>query len=126
MKKSPKRRHSTIERQIKSLRTRVGSLERALERAKPDPSSVRELPARRNDSEAEARRKALAEYYKQREIQVYLRNPEFLRIAIESEDERNAFLKSRGLAPEPSSIPEQFRRGLKRYRPKATGTNTSE
>lgn len=106
MKNSPKRHDSSIERQIKSLRTRVSALERVLRREKPD-------------SESEARRKALAEYYKQREIQLYLRNPGFLKAAIESETERNAFLKSRGLKPEPSSIPEQFRRGLKAYRPKA-------
>ena len=122
MKKSPQPRQSTIERQIKSLGIRIGLLERALKRAKRDAGSAGELLARQDDSEAEARRKALAEYYKQREIQLYLRNPEFLKAAIESENARNAFLKSRGLKPEPSSIPEQFRRGLKRYQPKAPRT----
>jgi hypothetical protein len=118
MKKTPNRRQSTIERQIKSLRTRVDSLERAVKRGKPAPGSVSELPASRDVSEADTRRKALAEYYKERETQLYLRNPSFLRVAIESENDRNAFLKSRGLAPEPSDIPEQFRRGLKGYSPK--------
>ena len=111
MKSSPKRGGSSIERQIKALRTRVGALERVLRHEKPD-------------SESEARRKALAESYKQEEIQLYLRNPGFLKAAIESETGRNAFLKSRGLKPEPSSIPEQFRRGLKAYRPKAAGTSS--
>jgi hypothetical protein len=109
MKRSPKRRAASIERQIKALRTRVGALEAVLRRAKPD-------------SESEARRKALAEYYKQEEIQLYLRNPGFLKAAIESETERNAFLKSRGFKPEPSRIPEQFRRGLRAYQPKAPRT----
>jgi hypothetical protein len=123
MKKSPKRRHFTIERQIKGLRTRVGALERALRNARQARHSVPALTHQPDDSVAEAKRKALAEYYKQREVQIYLRNPSYLQAAIESENDRNAFLKSRGFKPEPSRIPEQFRRGLKKYRPtvKSTG-----
>jgi ribosomal protein S15P/S13E len=119
MKKSPKRRQSSVERQIKGLLMRVGFLEHALRKAKQDPPSLRASARKRDESEGEERRKALAEYYKQKEIERYLRDPGWLRIAIESENERNSFLKSRGLKPDPSSLPEQFRRGLKKYRPKA-------
>ena len=38
-----------------------------------------------------------------------------------NEQEKAEFLKSRGLKPEPSQIPEQFHRGLKGYRSKGEG-----
>ena len=114
MKKLPKRRESPIERQIKRLRTRVAFLERALKRAKQVPRSLSTLARKRDESEHEARRKAHAEFFKQREIERYLNNPEWLRIAIESENEMNEFLKARGLEPDPSSIPEDVRRVMKK------------
>jgi hypothetical protein len=120
MKRAPKRRESRVERQIKTLQKRVGLLERALEKAKDQPASLSAIAKSRDDSEREAKRKALSEYYKQREIERYLRNPGWLRAVVELENDRNAFLTSRGFAPEPSDIPEQFRRGLKKYGPKGT------
>jgi hypothetical protein len=122
MKNSPKGRKPDIERQIEALRTRVGILERALKKARRAPSSLRVLAKQRDDSEDEARRNALADYFKQRKIESYLRNPRWLQIEIESENSLNEFLKSRGLKPEPSNIPEQFRRGLKAYQSKAKGS----
>ena len=122
MKNPSKRRESRIERQIKALRMRVSFLERALKKARRDPSALRAVARKRDDSESVARRSAIAEYYKQRKIESYLRDPGWLQIAIESENNLNEFLKSRGLKPEPSDIPEQFRRGLKAYRPKAAKT----
>jgi ribosomal protein S15P/S13E len=122
MKSSPKRRKFSIERQIKALRMRVGFLERALRKARQDPSSLRAVAGKRDDAEREARREALAEFFKQRQIERYLNSPSSLRIAIEAENDLNEFLKSRGLKPEPSDIPEQFRRGLKAYQPKVPRT----
>ena len=113
MKQLPKR-ESQIERQIKGLRMRVGFLERALRHAKQEPRSLPTLARKRDGSEREARRKAHAEFFKQREIQRYLNNPDWLRIAIESENEMNEFLKARGLEPDPSSIPEEVRRVMKK------------
>lgn len=119
MKKSPKRSQTAINLQLKALRARVGFLERALRVAAREPRSLPALAGKRADAEDDARRKALADYYKQREIQYYLRNPNYLQIVIQNENERNEFLKARGLAPEASSIPPQFRRGLKKYQPTA-------
>ena len=117
MTRPRKKRPATTADQIKQLRRRVTLLERALRRASEKPQCLGAAARRHDDAAKEARRKALSDYYKQQEIEHYLRNPNFLRIAIESENEKNAFLKSRGLEPEPSSIPEQFRRGLKGYLP---------
>lgn len=85
---------------------------------------MRAVAGKRDDSEREARSEALKDYFKQRQIQRYLNSPSSLRIAIQAENDLNEFLKSRGLKPEPSDIPEQFRRGLKGYQPKAAKTTT--
>lgn len=119
-----RRRQSKLERQITTLRTRLAFVERALKRASKNPTSLRTIARIRDAAEQQAKRKALAEYYEQRKIERYLRNPTSLTIDLELENERNEFLASRGFAPEPSDIPEQFRRGLKKYRPTPTRRST--
>ena len=117
MKKSRKRRQADMNTQLKALRARVAVLERASKAAASRRSAALTLLPKQDDV-GEARRKALAEYYEQREIERYLKNPDYLRIAIECENDRNEFLKSRGLPPDPSNIPAQFRRGLRGYQPR--------
>ena len=97
---------------------RVGFLERALKPAKKR-ASTDDLNRSRKDAEFDARYKALMEYYKQKKIEYYLRNPQDLAKDLARERELADFLRARGLKPDPSSIPEQFRRGLKKYGPKA-------
>ena len=56
---------------------RVGFLERALKPAKKR-ASTDDLNRSRKDAEFDARHKALMDYYKQKKIEYYLRNPEVL------------------------------------------------
>jgi hypothetical protein len=97
---------------------RVGFLEKALKPARK-LSSTDDLNRSRKDAEFDARYKALMEYYKQKKVEYYLRNPEDLAKDLARERELAEFLRARGLKPDPSSIPEQFHRGLKKYRSKA-------
>jgi len=103
---------------------RVGFLERALKPARKVAQASGEMNQRRADAEEEARRKALNDYYDQKTIEFYLRNPRMLALELAAEREKAEFLKSRGLEPEPSRIPKQFHRGLKGYQPKAAKTTT--
>jgi len=100
---------------------RVGFLERALRPAKKR-SGTDELNRSREHAECDARHKAMMEYYEQKTNEYYLRNPEDLARDLAREQEKADFLRSRGLKPEPSSIPAQFHRGLKGYQPKAPRT----
>ena len=96
---------------------RVGFLEKALKPAKT-VSETDELSRSRRHAEEDARCKAMMEYYKQKKVEYYLRNPEQLARDLAHEREIADFLRARGIEPEPSRIPEQFHRGLKRYRQK--------
>ena len=93
-------------RQLKSLQSRVSWLERALKPRRPDAPKVDRARAshERDRAEREAKSKALRKYYEARELEHYREQPSFLRAAIASEQERNAFLVSRGFKPEPSRI----------------------
>jgi hypothetical protein len=64
----------------------------------------------------------LADYYEQERIDRYLRNPKLLQVDFEIEQEEAEFMRSRGLKPRPSRIPEQFQKGLRGYRPKPKDT----
>jgi hypothetical protein len=118
MAKSLERRQTSVEQQMRALRQRVTYLERALKPARTR-SAKAELNAKREIAEDQGRRDALKEYYKQAQIENYLKNPWLLEATMRIEKKQADFLKARGFKPEPSSIPEQFRRGLKKYRPKA-------
>lgn len=91
---------------------RVSFLERALKPAKKR-TPVEVLSRKRDSAEKDAVHAALAEYYEQERIKRYLHNPRLLEIEIESEQEEADFLRSRGLKPQPSRIPEEFQKGLK-------------
>lgn len=108
-----------IERKLKALTHRVSFLERALKPAKKAARDPRELDRTREQAEQRAQTQALHEYLLQRKIKRYLENPKWLAADLASEREFNDFLRSKGLKPMPSDIPEQFHRGLKKYRPKA-------
>jgi hypothetical protein len=95
---------------------RVSFLERAIKPAKKN-SSVEVLNNNRNSAEQDAVHAAIMEYYEQERIKRYLRDPMSLRMDLECEQEEANFLRSRGLTPRPSRIPEQFQQGLKKYRP---------
>lgn len=107
-----------IERKIKALTLRVSFLERALKPVKRGTTQLEELSQARDHAEESARNKALRDYYHQKKVERYLRSPSLLAADLAYEHEVAEFLKSKGLKPEPSRIPEQFHRGLKGYRPK--------
>lgn len=98
---------SSLRQQLRELKNRVTWLERAIKPAKkpipPDVNRTRDL------AEQEARNEALMEYYRQRNIEFYKRNPTWLRLELDQEREKNEFLRSRGLKPEPSKIPAEVR-----------------
>jgi len=110
-------RSTQIERQIEALRMRVSSLEKALKPANFGRLKF-EVNPKRDDGEGKARSDALREYYEQKKVERYLKHPSWLAVDLACEKEEADFLRSRGLKPEPSRIPEQFHRGLKGYRPK--------
>ena len=87
---------------------RVSFLERALKPAKRAVLLRDELNDKRERAEEDARHKAMTEFYRRRKIERYLRNPSWLAADLAYEKEIADYLKSRGLKPPPSSIPEQF------------------
>jgi hypothetical protein len=101
---------------------RVSFLERALKPAKTT-ASIEALSRARDWAEEAAVNAALSEYYEQKKIQRYLRDPRQLQMDLKFEQEEADFLRSRGLEPRQSRIPVEFQKGLKAYRPKA-GTAT--
>ena len=113
MAKSSKRRQS-IERQIKSLQMRVAHLERPLitERQRQKNQKFW-ADFEKRSAEIEARSKVMREYHDAEREQRLVENPNALRIAIEQERKENAFLKSKGLKPNPSKIPPTLRRTAK-------------
>lgn len=100
---------NAFRRQLKRLQLRVSWLEKALKPKRPDAAKVdRTLAGRERDrAERDAKSEALREYYEAQELGRYREQPSFLRIALECEQERNAFLVSRGFKPEPSRIPKK-------------------
>ena len=107
-----------LELKVRALSMRVRFLERALKpqkRASPNPEQLNQT---REQAEAAAVRKAMSEFHAKKWLDFCLRNPDFVARELAAEREKAEFLRSRGLNPEPSRIPEQFHRGLKCYRPK--------
>lgn len=98
---------SSLRQQLLALKNRVTWLERAIKPAKK-PISPHVNRARDHAEEA-SRQEALMEYYKERKIAFYKRHPDWLEGDIALEREKNAFLRSRGLKPEPSRIPAEVR-----------------
>ena|SRR5690349_5284970 len=99
-----------IRRQILQLRNRVSFLERALRNARREPSQLSAIAKRRDDAEIDATNKALNEYHERRRIEQYRESSWLLAIEQRLENERNDCLLSKGLKPEPSSIPKEVRR----------------
>ena len=98
---------SGLRQQLRALKNRVTWLERAIKPAtKPIFPDVNRT---RDEAEREARHEALMEYYRKWNIEFYKRNPSWLAREIAEEHERNEFLRSRGLKPEPSRIPAEVR-----------------
>src|SRR5690349_6859493 len=100
---------ASLKRQLLVLKNRVGYLERALRPTRKKPSRI-ELSERRDQAEKDDRHQALKEYHAQARIRGLTENQLVLQIEQVNEDERNAFLRSRGLAPEPSKIPKELRK----------------
>lgn len=110
----------SVRRELAALKQRVSWLEAALKPGRGKPALDRKAAgAKRNNAEAEARRKALDEYYA-RQHEDFLRTSPFgLEIQLKGETEVNDFLKSRGFRPNPSRIPESLWRevrALKKHR----------
>jgi len=113
MAKSSKRQQS-IERQIKSLQIRVARLERPLTTKRQRQKNEKFwADFKRRSAEIDARSKVMREYYDGEREQRLRENPDALRIAIDQERKENAFLKSKGLKPNPSRIPAALRRKAK-------------
>lgn len=110
-----------LELKVRALSMRVRFLERALKPAKRAARLPDQLNQAREQAEAEATRKAVSEFNAKKWLDFCLRNPNFVARELEAEREKADFLRSRGLKPEPSRIPEQFHRGLKGYRSKTAG-----
>ncbi len=64
----------------------------------------------RDRAEQDARHAALKDYNQRRRVESLRRSPWLLEIEQRLEDERNEFLKSRGLPPDPTDIPKELRR----------------
>jgi hypothetical protein len=110
-----------LELKIRALSMRVRFLERALKPAKGATTKPEQLNQAREQAEADATRKAVSEFNRKKWLDFCLRNPTFVARQLAAEREKADFLRSRGLKPEPSLIPEQFHRGLKGYRPETDG-----
>lgn len=98
---------SNLHQQLLALKNRVTWLERALKPIKKPISP--ELNRTRDRAEEKARHEALMEYYRKWKIEFYKNNPKFLERDRASEREVNAFLRTRGLKPQPSAIPAEVR-----------------
>jgi hypothetical protein len=98
-----------IRKRLLALEKRVTLLEQALRQASGEAARPRTTAINRERAEEQARHEALMEYYSEQDAAFLGRNPTFLALQQKSEDDRNAFLRSRGLSPEPSRIPETLR-----------------
>ena len=96
---------SSLRQQVRALKNRVTWLERALKPAKKPISP--DVNIARDHAEQSARDEALMEYYREWNIAFYKRHPDWLERERAEERNRNAFLRSRGIEPEPSRIPEE-------------------
>jgi len=98
-----------VRRGLAALKRRVTWLEAALTPRRHKPAVDRESAgAKRDDAEAEAKHKALLEYYGKRHEDFLRGNPSWLDNDVRSEQDMNSFLASRGLKAEPSRIPASF------------------
>jgi hypothetical protein len=95
-----------LKQQIAALQRRVTWLEKAL-RPKPAKAtlSVGTTHWSRELEEAEAQRKAIDEFFEEKERKRYLEDPELLAQRRKRDREINAFLRSRGLKPLPNRLP---------------------
>lgn len=98
---------TSLRHQIRALKNRVTWLERAIKPVKKPISP--DLNLARDQAEENTRHEALMQFYRQRNIEFYKRNPNWLKLEIAQEREKNEFLRARGLKPEPSKIPAEVR-----------------
>jgi hypothetical protein len=98
---------SGLHQQLRALKNRVTWLERALKPVKKPISA--DLAHARDQAEEKARDEAMREFHQWEQIELYKRHPEWVEIAENRERKMNEFLRSRGLQPEPSSIPTEAR-----------------
>lgn len=105
----------SIQRQLTSLARRVASLEAALKPRKMQKSGIDPVWAdfERKWAQRETRNKAMKDYYEQQRVARYRADPSLLEIAKTLEREERSFLRKRGLKPNPSRIPEEFRENRK-------------
>jgi hypothetical protein len=105
----------SVRRQLASLKHRVSWLEAALKPKKEKPP-VDRVSANylRKSAEQEARDDAMREYREQEKLARYREDPYLLEITRERERKENAFLRARGLKPNPSYIPKELRRRVRR------------
>jgi hypothetical protein len=108
-----RRPESGLKKQLLALKNRVSYLERALRPAR-QKASREDLADRLDHAKEDARSQALKEYYAQRRLKGLGQNDLLLEIEQVNLDERNAFLRSRGLPPERSQIPKELRKKARR------------
>lgn len=96
-----------LKQEVSALKQRVRRLENALRR-RPVKSVLSDGTARlsRELEEAEARRKAVNEFFDEKDRKRFLEHPELLAQRRKQDREINAFLRSRGVKPLPSRLPK--------------------
>jgi len=111
----------SVRRQLASLTHRVSWLEAALRpKKRKTPIDRARAGIDRESAERKTRSDALREFYEQRKIARYREDPNQVKIVLELEQQENAFLRARGLKPNPSDIPKEFRRRLRNSRKAAS------
>lgn len=101
----------SVRRQLASLTHRVSWLEAALRpKKRKTPIDRARAGTDRELAERKTRNDALREFYDQRRIARYRDDPNQLKIVLELEQQENAFLRARGLKPNPSDIPRELRK----------------
>lgn len=104
----------SVRRQLASLTHRVSWLEAALRpKKRKTPIDRARAGTDRELAERKTRNDALREFYDQRRIARYREDPSQVKIVLELEQQENAFLRARGLKPNPSEIPKELRKSAK-------------
>jgi len=99
-----------VSKAVVALTHRVRFLEHALRDARQIPSRLHTIAERRDRAEQNARDEAFKELDRQEKLEMYRKTPGLADRMREIEHRRNAFLKSRGLKPEPTRIPKELRK----------------
>jgi hypothetical protein len=101
----------SVRRQLASLTHRVSWLEAAL-KPKKQKAPVDRFWAgfERRNAERKTRDDAMREYRENEKLQRYREKPHLLTAMRELERKENAFMRSKGLKPNPSYIPKELRK----------------